>query len=54
MSSVFFFFAFPFTISEFANVAKKKIRKFMSYTQITKLEILFLKSQNRENSPKEK
>jgi hypothetical protein len=35
-------------------VAQKKFRKFMSYTQITKLEIVFFKSQNRENSPKEK
>jgi hypothetical protein len=33
---------------------QKKFRKFKSYTQITKLEIVFLKSQNRENSPKEK
>jgi hypothetical protein len=53
MSSVFKF-SFAFTISEFANVAKKNFRKFMSYTQIRKLEIFFNKSQNRENSPKEK
>jgi hypothetical protein len=40
--------------SEFANVAKKNFRKFMSYTQIRNLEIFFFKSQNRENAPTEK
>jgi hypothetical protein len=41
--SFFFFPPFAFTISEFANVAKKKFRKFMSYTQIRKLEIFLFR-----------
>jgi hypothetical protein len=43
-----FLFYFAFTISEFANVAKKNFRKFVSYTQIRKSENFFHKSQNRE------